>query len=444
MDYEKINIPLNRLILNNENDRHGSLGSEIESIQWMLENHEDEILALARDVAAHGLSPIDGILVMPHPDNEGDFIVWEGNRRVTALKLLDDPNRCPMVSLRAKLSRIANALENPLPKRFECVIAPSVEEADRLIELRHQGPQGGVGTLPWTGRQKTRHQERLGKKGRYSFSHQVIDTFADKLDPELREKIAAANFAISTVDRLLKNQDVRHFLGLTSEDGIARRFLREAETVKGLSKILGDVADGMPVREVYTAEQQREYIKKFPRSAKPKQSEKLKDSVALDPSETVTVKPDPSRPKPRSTARKSLIPSECRYGTNNTRLSHITKELKSIDVEKFRNATSVLFRVFLELSCEQYLDSQEIAYHEHAKLDAKLQKTREHMKKNNWLEKRGAVGAERATSNQNLPFSIRTFHEYVHNLEFEPTATDLKTAWDNLQPFFDALFAHCD
>jgi len=163
MEYEHLAIPLVRLRLNKENDRHGSLTSEHDCLRWMLENLGDEIQNLAKDLAERGLSPIDGVLVLPHPESAGDYIVWEGNRRITALKLIDDPNRCPNATLRRKFSDIRNKAKTPVPEKIECTVAPSMEDADRLIELRHQGPQNGVGTLPWNAQQKSRHLQRLGK-----------------------------------------------------------------------------------------------------------------------------------------------------------------------------------------------------------------------------------------------------------------------------------------
>lgn len=100
MPYERLLIPLARLRLNKENDKHGSLASEPDCISWMLDNLGDEIRNLAQDIAERGLSPIDGVLVLPDIETRGDYIVWEGNRRITALKLLDDPNRCPDAKLR--------------------------------------------------------------------------------------------------------------------------------------------------------------------------------------------------------------------------------------------------------------------------------------------------------------------------------------------------------
>ena len=85
-------IALSKIDLNTENDRHGPLPSQRHCIQWMLDNLGDEIYRLAKDIAKNGLSLLDNILVLS--SGSGRYVVWEGNRRITALKLLDNPERC--------------------------------------------------------------------------------------------------------------------------------------------------------------------------------------------------------------------------------------------------------------------------------------------------------------------------------------------------------------
>ena len=40
-----------------------------------------------------------------------------------------------------------------------------------------------------------------------------------------------------------------------------------------------------------------------------------------------------------------------------------------------------------------------------------------------------------AVSSPNSIFSVNTFNAYVHSKNFNPIATDLKTTWDNIEPF---------
>lgn len=446
MDYERELIPLARLRLNTENDRHGPLPSEHESIQWLLKHHRDHMINLSKDIAKHGLSPIDGVLVLPAGDEApGDYIVWEGNRRVAALKLLDDPNRCHDSKNRQRFSNIRSKAKVEIAEDVECTVAPSTEEAERLIELRHQGPQEGIGTVPWDAKQKSRHQQRLGKRGRYAFSQQVLDAIIDKLDDDLKEKVQAKEFPISTLDRILHNTYAREFLGLSTEGGLPQRVLEEREALKGLTKVISDIAQGLAVREVYNSERIREYLGNFDRKEIPDKKKRLSEPVPLTMHEDETTTPSKTRTRSRPLGhlRKKLIPSGVTYGIEDSRVNAIYRELKRLNVDTCRNAVAVLFRVFLELSVELYLDEHGIKYDSYRdKLKEKAKKVVEDMNRNGWLDRRGSKGINVTISSQDNPHSVDTFHAYVHNRHFHPQPSELNTAWDRLQPFFDALFDH--
>jgi hypothetical protein len=39
-----------------------------------------------------------------------------------------------------------------------------------------------------------------------------------------------------------------------------------------------------------------------------------------------------------------------------------------------------------------------------------------------------------------LAASVKTFHSYVHSRYFSPVASELRTAWDDLQPFMENIW----
>jgi hypothetical protein len=442
MDFERELIPLARLRLNQENDRHGPLPSEHDCIQWLLTEHRDHMINLAKDIAEHGLSPIEGLLVLPGgEDAPGDYIIWEGNRRIAALKLLDDPNRCHDGADRKRFSEIRGKAKATLPQDVECTVAPSVEEAERLIELRHQGPQDGIGTVPWNPGQKSRHQQRLGKRGRYAFSQQVLDAIGGKLDVDLKEKVEAKEFPLSTLDRILNNTHAREFLGLSTEGGEPQRILEEKETLKGLTKILQDLVQGMTVRKVYNSDLIRKYLGDFDKKDIPDQKKTLRQAAPLTAHESGGAsRVIRLRSRPLAHERKRLIPGSVSFNIPDKRINVIYSELRRLDVDSYRNAVAVLFRAFLEMSIDLFLDSRGITYQPLEKLSSKAGKVVADMKKEGWLDKPKSKGIESAISSPHNPHSIDTFHAYVHNRSFQPTPDALNIAWDNLQPFFDSLF----
>lgn len=445
MAYERTRVPLSRLRLNLENDRHGPLGSQRECIIWMLEHLQEQILNLARDIAQQGLSPLDGVLTIPAEDDPEEYVVWEGNRRLTALKLLEDPARAEDENITRRFREMLSE-STVLPTELEIIVAPSVEDADRLIELRHQGPQSGIGTVPWTAGQKSRHQARLGKRGRYAFSQEVVDAVVEKLDPELQSAVRRQDYPISTLDRLLKNTEVRQFLGITNEDGTPRRILHEAETLKGLSKMLRDIGRGMPVGQVYDSKRQQQYLNTFRPEETPDQGKTLKDSKVLHPNEgRLAEAPEQKRKrsKPSALDRKTLIPSDVIYRINHTRLNEIYRDLRRLSVRDHPNAVAVLFRVFLELGTELYLEQYSISYHLYNdKLAKKVSKALEHARDQQWIDKRGAKGIEVQINDRTSLMGADTLNAYVHNSSYIPTPRELNTLWGNIQPYLDVIIGH--
>jgi hypothetical protein len=77
-------IPLSQLIVNPDNDRHGHQKSEQDAVNWLFEHHGAYMMNLIEDVTSLG-----EILDPPLAVKTGrEYVVFDGNRRVTALKAL--------------------------------------------------------------------------------------------------------------------------------------------------------------------------------------------------------------------------------------------------------------------------------------------------------------------------------------------------------------------
>src|ERR1700681_1697839 len=89
------NLQLDQLEINRANDRHGELENETAAIAWLFNNFEHHMRNLAHDIVAKG-----EVFEPPLVFHENDkFIVFDGNRRVTCLKLLERPRRAPTTEL---------------------------------------------------------------------------------------------------------------------------------------------------------------------------------------------------------------------------------------------------------------------------------------------------------------------------------------------------------
>jgi hypothetical protein len=166
-------IPLDKIKLDQENVRFGNdvAQNQREAIKLMLSAPEDakKLLRLAEHIAEHGLDPTELQLVTP--DDDGNFIVLEGNRRLTALKLLQRPDLCPSDRGYKGFLKAHNSLANGVPESLQCSVVATRVDGDMWIELKHTGENRGVGRVGWDS--DIRDERRARTTGIESIGRQV-------------------------------------------------------------------------------------------------------------------------------------------------------------------------------------------------------------------------------------------------------------------------------
>lgn len=447
-------IAVSNLFLDLENPRLAEgQQNQLETLRAMLTAEGPKTLALTESIANEGLSPMERLLVMPAEQDANRFVVLEGNRRLTALKILAAPALADGVLTPAQRQRLqkwsAEYRKRGEVERVECVIFTTREEANPWIERRHRGDQGGVGIVRWGATEAARFDARRSGKRRPEL--QVLDYVARHagLDTATREKLH--DVSITNLDRLVADKAVRDKLGLQIDDeGRVLSQYPEKETLKGLVRIIQDLArDKIKVANIYTAKDRQKYLGTFKSSELPTASKALANPSPLignggsgtQPSGggVPTKKAVPS-PKPRRT----LIPATCKLNVTVARLRNIYRELRKLKLEDYPNAVAVLLRVFVELSVDEVIEKGTLMTEQQlhgSKLRDKLTKVADHLKAAGHLTEKQAKAVKKAAVDQHLLVSsVTTFHQYVHNQHFSASPTDLRAAWDNLQSFFEAVW----
>lgn len=88
-------INISNLLLDLDNPRFPRIvESQREALNLMIEIQSDKIELLASDIAKFGLDPSERLIVYKNELSEDpkSYTVAEGNRRLTALKLLQEPD----------------------------------------------------------------------------------------------------------------------------------------------------------------------------------------------------------------------------------------------------------------------------------------------------------------------------------------------------------------
>ena len=145
-------IPIDRLHFDPENprfppSRHG--GSEEDAFQYFLS--QANLVDLMASIAAQGFFPGEPLLVASNDD--GQFTVVEGNRRLAACRLLQDPSLAP--------TRTRSVEEISRTAAFRPSDLPALVFSDRSEILQFLGYRHISGIQEWNPVAKARHVQQL-------------------------------------------------------------------------------------------------------------------------------------------------------------------------------------------------------------------------------------------------------------------------------------------
>nr|WP_319947942.1 hypothetical protein [uncultured Shimia sp.] len=149
--------------------------------------------------------------------------------------------------------------------------------------------------------------------------------------------------------------------------------------------------------------------------------------------------PDPKpSPAPKPTTRTTLIPHK-EFGIvwpgRLQRHHEIWEELQfKLDLNRHRNAISVLFRVLLEISADNYITRRSTDVHPNDKLALKVRKIGQHLYDDGKIDKK-QFDATKKFGQMDQLVSADTLNRYVHSPDFAPSDKHLMAMWDSMAEF---------
>ncbi len=446
-----VEIDISALLLDLENPRHDILDNQTEAMRQMVDDQEDKLLNLAKDIVEVGVNPSELPIVTPFERDPNLYVVLEGNRRVAAIKLLLNPllateGRKP--SLKGQFLELSREFERTRIDRLQCVVVEQREDLDHWIQLRHTGENKGVGVVGWDPEAVTRFNARLGRSDFNTLARQVMQYLRQIASEDDKIKLQLDRVRLTNLARLVNDPDVRKMLGLRAKNGEIETDLPQDELSKGLTKIVDDLSSGrITVKDIYYKADRQEYLETFGPRDKPNSEKATGVAWKLTSGPTSTTSPDTKvvsqsrRSVPLSTKRKTIIPPNVRLRIHHHRLNQIYHELKKLEVDRFPNCAAVMLRVFLELSVDEYASVRTIpGFTSASKLYQKLQSVADLMEKNGTLTRNQLKEVRVASTTQNTLFSTNTLNAFVHNKDFAPKPSELKMTWDNMQLFIEKLW----
>lgn len=438
-------IELSKLRLDLKNPRLADEpDSQLDAFEAMADVQGSKLLAICRHISTFGLSPAMRFIVIP--DDKDQFITLDANRRLTALRALEQPDlvKGHLAEAEMKQLRLLSGSFTP-PDDVPCVVFEKREDAAVWIELLHDGESDGAGLVGWSAQQKARYRSRSGGKA----SHlQVLDftraVASASLSPKTARRIDQGSFPLTTLERALSTPAVREALGIEIVDGQVMTKFPKGEVTKGLTKLIDDIGTGaIKVGHIMKAADRVAYIDSFKDADLPDARTKGDAPAVLgDAPEKTKEKGD--RDKGSSGSRTKLIPQEFSVTIGRPRVHDIYLELKrKLRVDEVPNAAGVLLRVFLELSVDEYIEinALKVGKEHNARLDKKVIAVADYMEEQGIMNSKQALLIREAMKSDDKVTLATNLNQLVHNRDMVVAGNDLKALWTRLGLFFEKLWA---
>ncbi|MDR3564631.1 MAG: hypothetical protein P4N59_24805 [Negativicutes bacterium] len=494
-----VNISIEDLLLNTNNarfiDPDNIFEQEEDVLVYMANNKQFHIVKLAEDIAVNGLNATEIPIVLPHHTIPNKYNVMDGNRRITSIKLMTQyKSKLEEIGIKKSIAIKIKPLEFS-QKSIQCVVGSSEEEVDLLLEKIHTAPEG-ISRLQWDAQARDKHQ--LKKSNMVTHRYAVISMlrYSSMTPFEIKEALKTSRW-VSKLGRILRNKEIRRFLGIDFRHGSSDviLYLEEEEVIKGLSQVIYDLAIDerkYPSSQFFqTLENQSNYLKQFPTNKKPdvkktvtrstcfnisnntfEYGEEIKDpNYCLDTASNIssddfgdTAKH--AKPTIDSTittdkissnhflqaqelySRKliTLIPREDYINITNPRTAALYRDLQNINIV-YINAISIVFRSLVEFSINALFErcKNKLFNNRHETLENKLEKAISILEskhgKDELLYKFPSIYAAVGSYKSSMRIdSIPVLNILVHNYNYHPTSKELVQIYNNYKPFLETLW----
>ena len=421
-------IHITKLLLDSENPRHDVKKNQPEIIKQLIET--EQVVNLAKDIATQGsLNPLETVGVLPIHNSE-EYIVIEGNRRVCACLLLNNPDLCPNDRL---LKRFRQLQQNgSVPVEIECVLFESRESADHWMQLRHEGQQEGIGTKRWDAKQKARHAVKRGRKNPNIQATVLLDYAVSQniINDEDKD-----NLKVTTLQRYLNNPIVKNVFGFDDRESLNSR--QDKDTFRELvQRFLDDAKDPDLISSRSKKEDWVDYANTLSSEVAPPPP--TTDPVTDFSLEASKVKSGIIKSRPNPAKRKYIIPYDVKFSIKNRTLNRVYIEMQKLKIEGFEFSVAYLFRAFIEglsvLYLKKYLPGK---LNKDTQLHQKIKFVSEHLKENGVKDSK-LRPLNIAASSENSLLSPRMLGSMIH-LSIIPVKSELISIWDRMEDILQII-----
>lgn len=452
-EWENRKLSIDALRLDKQNPRlpEEMLNESQKSImRYMVE--EFNILEIAKSIVKNGFF----INELPIAIKEGShFVVVEGNRRITALKLLRNPDLAP-ARKKHTYSRLAEDVDTNQWEKLTMCIAPSRDAVAPILIARH----GSEMVEPWQRIMKMRFLagDVLKKvpyeeiANRYSVPLSEVRTAAvtmiiremirnSDIEDETKDKYLSEKFQTSTLARFIETSTFIKKTGMILNGSSLQYEIPKEEFLEIILRIFQDISSDT-INSRNDVDERSKYLSDiFKEITSGTREKNLFEPEQVEPE---LAKQEPRKPKPRRRVEK-LIPETDEFITGMQKLDELIQEGQKMPVGAYQYSGGLLIRTILDLAIQRLYDINEVLDEtkDSSGLTLGLKKriNNLHGRHGDWFENatiRKKFQRFVATDSQSF-VHIETLNDYVHGDYGQPTKEDLRNFWAQIEPLIEMI-----
>ena len=446
------------LLLDLENPRTGTVEGQADALEAIIKRNSQHFRNMMISIKENDLDPGDSFYVIADDEDEDSYVVVDGNRRLAALKVQNNPVLLDGTklgeSVKKRLRDAAGSFDPIEP--VSCVVFESREDANEWIERRHGKGLEGEGRIAWGTLESDRFQRDRTVLDVIGFVERN-STYEEADWQRIRKSVETSP---TTLRRFLVSKTGKQVLGFVEKgerDGPS--FKREpAYIIKILSQLFNDIDAGEVNSRTYNkASDIEEY---FQSSSAALGLGKQRDTAPHDFA-TTDVKDGIKRPRLATQASssapaktKKITPPRLTLAPGRHPFAEPTEEkgkqlLREASRMRFRDVPlgcAFLFRAMLEFAIDTKMRASSIpdknAAGETLDLKGRFNAVADHLTNTaGRLGKKGDLNPIKTTLNaKHGTVTIGALNGYIHNRFQKPSPDDLRNAWDHSTPLFTAIF----
>lgn len=235
-----IKLSINDICVNPENPRHDIVMDLGEGfiMQQLVRTKKDTqaMYKLICDIYTAGWFP-QSIVTVTYDQERKKYVAWDGNRRLTALKILQNPKILESLNnftytQRNKINDMHKQINDESFYEVSCYVATSFEECADYIRTIHTTD---TGALPWSDIAKKRFENKLGLKNMFS----QLKEYCSKPFENISD-----NFSVNKFEKIATSKVGKEYLQIDNTDNILTHNSSIEELENKLSKIIKDIDEG--------------------------------------------------------------------------------------------------------------------------------------------------------------------------------------------------------